>query len=50
MYYQGLELFNIACFDDVRLAFNNRNNERAKWIFLVGENATGKTNILNCAD
>jgi predicted ATP-binding protein involved in virulence len=46
MYFRSIELGNVACFKRVKLDFNNTKDEPAKWIVIVGENATGKSTTI----
>ncbi|MGC4047720.1 MAG: AAA family ATPase [Armatimonas sp.] len=46
MYLRSLHLENFACFDDVLLDFTDESGEACKWVVLLGENGTGKTNVL----
>ena len=46
MYVEKLHLQNIKCFEDTEFSFLKEDVTHTKWITLLGENATGKTTIL----
>ena len=46
MYVKNLRLQNIKCFQNIDFSFLKEDNISAKWVTLIGENATGKTTIL----
>jgi AAA domain, putative AbiEii toxin, Type IV TA system len=46
MYVEKLYLQNIKCFEDTEFSFLKEGGTPAKWVTLLGENATGKTTTL----
>ncbi len=46
MWVEELTLENIRCFENVTIRFNRRADDPYRWITLLGENAGGKTTML----
>jgi predicted ATP-binding protein involved in virulence len=46
MFVEKLRLENIKCFEILEISFRSNDNTPAKWVTLLGENATGKTTVL----
>ena len=46
MFLKQIALSNFKCLSNIELSFNNSKSENRKWTFILGENGTGKSNIL----
>ena len=46
MYVEKLHLQNIKCFEETEFSFLKEDEKPAKWVTILGENATGKTTSL----
>lgn len=46
MFLKKLTLSNFKCLSNIELSFDNNNSDNRKWTLILGENGTGKSNIL----
>lgn len=46
MFLRAIHLKNVRCLSDIELSFNNEDGSTRKWTLLLGENGTGKSNLL----
>lgn len=46
MFLKKIHLKNFKCLSDIELSFEKSNNQNRQWTLILGENGTGKSNVL----
>lgn len=46
MFLKHIKLYNFKCLEDIELSFEKTKTQNRKWTLILGENGTGKSNLL----